>query len=69
MRNVDPQKTGTSILRAAAVDLGTVGSTSTVRHYLRGDSKKKSLNELYRLTSCKNFLKESLGTRPRRPPK
>ena len=30
---------------------------------------KKMLNELYRLTSCKNFLKESLGTRPRRPPK
>ena len=24
--------------------------------------KKKCLNELYRLTSCKNFLKESLGT-------
>ena len=30
---------------------------------------KKGLNKLYRLTSCKNFLKESLGTRPRRPPK
>ena len=30
---------------------------------------KKVLNELYRLTSCKNFLKESLGTRPRCPPK
>ena len=29
----------------------------------------EGLNELYRLTSCKNFLKESLGTRPRRPPK
>ena len=27
--------------------------------------EKKSLNELYRLTSCKNFLKESLGTQPR----
>ena len=31
--------------------------------------RKKCLNELYRLTSCKNFLKESLGTQPRRPPK
>jgi hypothetical protein len=34
-----------------------------------GMEKKKMLNELYRLTSCKNSLKESLGTRPRRPPK
>ena len=32
-------------------------------------TSQKCLNELYRLTSCKNFLKESLGTQPRRPPK
>ena len=32
-------------------------------------SRIRGLNKLYRLTSCKNFLKESLGTRPRRPPK
>ena len=26
-------------------------------------SNEKCLNELYRLTSCKNFLKESLGAK------
>jgi hypothetical protein len=36
---------------------------------LQRSFRQKYLNELYRLTSCKNFLKESLGTQPRRPPK